>query len=382
MHFSTHGCATLRPGLSCLGLSGHRLLLGLDRKRAMPRSVAYRMPRSVTVTSRSVRYGGEITGFIGPTRISFTEIYSAMKLIHSISLLFFLSGDLAFAQETPVLDAPVTAPAPTETLGDPFSTLTPLVEEEVTPTLPSPPALPEAAAPELLPARDEIVDAGGDAVVVEPGPDLPVVAAASGEDVATTGPSGGENPYDLVLKDGRVLKSYQIHSWNKTMLTIFHSTGAASIPAHVLPENVVKAYGMDTKLSAEQEKVNRTQRTTKAAADLQAFEERQALRKMPVATVEGLVISVNDEGVVLQIEDPEGIAGAGYQRIGGMIYDQNSKPVPKYRGQIFGAVWVTNHPLQGVVVDGDQLRFQARVSGRKQVGDKTYPSIRFEKTSR
>ncbi|MGY8689674.1 MAG: hypothetical protein ACKVHP_18310, partial [Verrucomicrobiales bacterium] len=113
------------------------------------------------------------------------------------------------------------------------------------------------------------------------------------------------------------------------MLTIFHSTGAASIPAHVLPENVVKAYGMDTKLSAEQEKVNRTQRTTKAAADLQAFEERQALRKMPVATVEGLVISVNDEGVVLQIEDPEGIAGAGYQRIGGMIYDQNSKPVPK-----------------------------------------------------
>ena len=41
-----------------------------------------------------------------------------------------------------------------------------------------------------------------------------------------------------------------------------------------------------------------------------------------------------------------------------------------------GLLW-----LQGVVVDGDRLRFKGKVSGRYQVESKTYPSVRFEKVA-
>lgn len=209
-------------------------------------------------------------------------------------------------------------------------------------------------------------------------PDQPSDVSASATSPTAT-PATPTDPYDLMLKDGTILKQYQVQQWTKTQLTIFHSTGAAKVWAHQLPENFVNAYKMDPIASAQEERSQRTEQVAVATARLQAQDERRAMRKMPVVVIEGKVEQVADEGVVLQVPEPADIANQGYQRIGGMIYDKKGKPVPKYRGHLFGSVWVTGHPLQGVVVDGDQLRFQGRVSGRHQVEQKTYPSVRFEK---
>ena len=270
------------------------------------------------------------------------------------------------AQEEPAPEPVPADPPPAESV----DSLPEPESEPVTPVLEPPsdasePALPEAALPD-----DPILPAGESALPVAP---------ADGSDPEADEGAERTGATELVLKDGRILKDFQIHSWNKTSLTIFHSTGAANVPAHLLPESVVQSYRMDPKLSLEQEQANRVKRTERAVANLQAMDERRALRRMAPVTVQGSVVTVGGEGVVLQIEDPQDIASKGYQRIGGMIYDKNGKPVPQYRGQIFGSVWVTGHPLQDAVVDGDLLRFQGRVSGRQQIEGKTYPSIRYEK---
>ncbi len=232
--------------------------------------------------------------------------------------------------------------------------------------------LPVSPLPDLLPPAAAIVPGIDDR-------ETPVPAGMEGEDGTTADAEGATT--ELVLKDGRVLRDYQVHSWNKTALTIFHSTGAANVPAHLLPAPVVKAYHMDPKLSLEEEEADRVQRTEQAVANLRAMDERRVLRKLPSATLEGSVSMVKEEGVVLSVEEPEGLEGKDYQRIGGMIYDKAGEPVPEFRGQIFGEVWVTGHPLQEEVVDGDLLRFQGRVQGRHQVEGKTYPSVRFEKAA-
>lgn len=188
-------------------------------------------------------------------------------------------------------------------------------------------------------------------------------------------------PNELVLRDGRVLKDYYIQNWNKTTLTIFHSTGAVNVPAHQLPDNVVKAYGMDPKLSLEEENENRAKRTEDAVADLQSLEERQALRKMPAVTVQGLVVTVSSDGVLIAIDEPEDLADKEFQRIGGRIYDKSGNPAPQFGNRIFGSVWVTDHPLQAAVVDGDLLHFQGKITGRQHIEGKTYPSVRYEKAA-
>ena len=293
-----------------------------------------------------------------------------------------LAIGVAFAQDSPVTEA-------AEELFPEAPTLETELEkaEEAKPVAELPP-LPEPGAAAPAPATAEAGISGaavgavvGNVVTAEAPPELPVVSGEQAVDTSLVGPSGGDNPYDLVLKDGRILKGYQVHSWNKTTLTIFHSTGAANVPAHLLPPTLVKAYGMDPALAEKEVAMGKTKRTEQAVAALKAMDERKTLRNMPVVTVEGLVTTVSSDGVALQVEDPVGIAGKGYQRIGGMIYDSAGKPVPQFRGQIFGNIWVTGHPLQGVVVDGDRLRFKGKVSGRYQVESKTYPSVRFEKAA-
>ena len=287
-----------------------------------------------------------------------------------------LAIGVGFAQDSPVVE-PVPETDPVPELFPEVPTLEQELEqaEEAKPVaelpeLPSPDAVPgEAVARAVMELRDAVEEVP------------PAFSGVSDEAVAAAGASGADNPYDLVLTDGRVLKGYQVHSWNKTTLTIFHSTGAANVPAHLLPPALVKAYGMDPALAAREAATSKTKRTEQAVAALKAMDERRALRNLPAVTVEGLVTAVSADGVALQVEDPIGISGKGYQRIGGMIYDSAGKPVPQFRGQIFGTIWVTGHPLQGVVVDGDRLRFQGKVSGRYQVDTKTYPSVRFEKAA-
>lgn len=295
----------------------------------------------------------------------FSHLVAAAVLMLSPVFL----GVLTAQEEQPDAVPPVPSdPAPPA--ADPVE---PPLPEAVSSVLEPPSDGSEPALPVADPVAPGVGVEGGNTTAVTPAITVPPLDAAP--DAAV----GELDPTELVLKDGRILKEYQIHSWNKTSLTIFHSTGAANVPAHLLPATVVQAYRMDPKLSLEQERANRSKRTEEAVANLRAMDERRALRKMPPVTVHGSVITVGAEGVVLQIEDPKDIASKGYQRIGGMIYDKNGKPVPQYRGQIFGSVWVTGHPLQEAVVDGDLLRFQGRVSGRQQVDGKTYPSIRFEK---
>lgn len=285
-----------------------------------------------------------------------------------------LAIGFAYAQDNPVVDSELVA----ELLPEAPTLEAELKEiEEAKPVA----ELPELPAPGVT--ESGAVGAGvGQVVTEEVPPALPVASSdAVGVDASLVGPSGSDNPFDLVLNDGRILKGYQVHSWNKTTLTIFHSTGAANVPAHLLPPTLVKVYGMDPKQSQNEVAMGKTKRTEQALAALKSMDERKALRNMPVVMVEGLVTTVSSDGVALQVDVPVGIAGKGYQRIGGMIYDSAGKPVPQFRGQIFGTIWVTGHPLQGVVVDGDRLRFKGKVSGRYQVESKTYPSVRFEKAA-
>ncbi len=293
-----------------------------------------------------------------------------------------LAIGFAYTQEGPVVEP---SAEPVEELFSEAPTLEAKLEqsEEAKPVAELP-RLPEpgaAATAEADVSGGAVGAVIGDAVTAEAPPELPVVSGEVAVDTSLVGPGGGDNPFDLVLKDGRILKSYQVHSWNKTTLTIFHSTGAANVPAHLLPPALVKAYGMDPNQAEKEAALGKTKRTEQAVAALKAMDERKALRNMPVVTVEGLVTTVSKDGVSLMVDDPTGIAGKGYQRIGGMIYDSAGKPVPQFRGQIFGTIWVTGHPLQGVVVDGDRLRFKGKVSGRHQVELKTYPSVRFEKAA-
>ena len=188
-------------------------------------------------------------------------------------------------------------------------------------------------------------------------------------------------PPELVLKDGRVLKDFRVRGQNETTLTIFHSTGAANVPAHLLPPEVAKAYNVNPKLSLEQEQAKLTRRTEQTTAELRARNQLRPPRKSPGVTVEGAVKSVSPDGVVIEIEEPQELAGKAYQRIGGKVYDKAGRPVEKYAGRIFGTVWVTGHPLQADVVDGDRLRFRGKVSGRHQIEGKTYLSIRFERAA-
>ena len=307
--------------------------------------------------------------------------YVARLIIPAVGCLAI---GVSFAQDSPDSDP---EPVPVEELFPEAPTLEGELEqaEEAKPVAELPP-LPEpgeasAANTEGGVSGGAVGAVVGNVVTTEQPPELPVVSGEAAVDTALVGPAGSENPYDLLLKDGRVLKGYQVHSWNKTTLTIFHSTGAANVPAHLLPPALVKVYGMDPALAEKEAALGKTKRTEQAVAALKAMDERKALRNLPVVTVEGLVTTVSSDGVALQVEDPAGIAGKGYQRIGGMIYDSAGKPVPQFRGQIFGTIWVTGHPLQGVVVDGDRLRFKGKVSGRHQVESKTYPSVRFEKAA-
>ena len=298
---------------------------------------------------------------------------------HVARLIFPAVGCLAigfaYAQDTPVVDSELVAELFPEA---------PTLEAELKEIDEAKPVaeLPAPGVKESGASGSAVGTSVGQVVTEEMPPALPVVSSdAVDVDASLVGPSGSDNPFDLVLNDGRILKGYQVHSWNKTTLTIFHSTGAANVPAHLLPPTLVKAYGMDPKQSQNEVAKGKTKRTEQALAALKSMDERKALRNMPVVTVEGLVTTVSSDGVALQVDVPVGIAGKGYQRIGGMIYDSAGKPVPQFHGQIFGTIWVTGYPLQGVVVDGDRLRFKGKVSGRYQVESKTYPSVRFEKAA-
>lgn len=247
-------------------------------------------------------------------------------------------------------------------------------------TAPKPSADPIPAAEAAPPAPLEVTPAA----LLE-GAEIPAPLAEEGPGAgaepadAAKGEVPPSNPFDMTLKDGRVLKSYQIHNWNKTSLTIFHSTGAISVPAHLLPDNVVKAYNMDAKLSQE-EVANSRAKQLKAAKDSQAaYEQRRALSKAPQVKIQGQVKSVHGEGFVIEVTDPQELASSGYQRVGGIIVGKDGKPVRQYAGQIFGTLWITNHPQAETLVDGDRLRFQARLVGRHQVEGKTYRAVRYEK---
>ena len=224
-----------------------------------------------------------------------------------------LAISVAFAQDSPVAEPD---PDPAEELFPDAPTLEAELEEaeEAKPVADLPP-LPEPGTD----APIATVEAGlsgaavgavvGNVVTAEAPPELPVVSGEAAVDTALVGAAGSENPYDLVLKDGRVLKGYQVHSWNKTTLTIFHSTGAANVPAHLLPPALVKVYGMDPALAEKEAALGKTKRTEQAVAALKAMDERKALRNLPVVTVEGLVTTVSSDGVALQVEDPAGIEG-------------------------------------------------------------------------
>ena len=217
---------------------------------------------------------------------------------------------------------------------------------------------------------------------VVPVAEVPTPFEAAATDAAAATDESAEptdNPFDMTLKDGRVLKNYQIHNWNKTTLTIFHNTGAASVPAHLLPDNVAKAYNMDTALSQQKIEDNRNKQLKAAQESLAANEQRRAFSKAPQVKIEGQVQSVYGDGFVIEVTDPKELAGSGYQRVGGIIVGKNGKPVRQYAGQIFGTLWITSHPQAETLVDGDRLRFQARLIGRHQVEGKTYRSVRYEK---
>ncbi len=238
------------------------------------------------------------------------------------------------------------------------------------------PATPATEAPLEPPAAPVIPDAPAEAE-----PEATEASAQSAE--ATVAADGAPIVYDLTLKDGRVLKNYQVHSWSKTSLTIFHDTGAMTVPAHLLPDELVKVYSMDTALSQKEQNARKAQRTKAAEDQLLVLAERKALRSAPSVIVDGLVISVSDKGLLINIPEPLDVAGqSNYQRVGGMIVDRDGRLVPKYKSRIFGEVWVSEHPQHASVVDGDRLQFRARVVGRHQMAEKTYRALKYEGKSR
>ena len=217
-------------------------------------------------------------------------------------------------------------------------------------------------------------------------PDAQEVAAEATEENSEDTEAGTEGApivYDLTLKDGRVLKNYQVHSWSKTSLTIFHDTGAMTVPAHLLPDDLVEVYSMDTELSQKEQSARKAKRTKEAEEHLLVLEERKALRSAPSVIVDGQVMSVSDRGMLIKVAEPLEVVGhSSYQRVGGIIVDRDGRPVPKFKGRIFGEVWITEHPQQASVVDGDRLQFRARVVGRHQIAEKTHRSLKYEGKTR
>lgn len=63
---------------------------------------------------------------------------------------------------------------------------------------------------------------------------------------------------DLKLKNGVVLKNYSVHKVTPTGLVIFHETGGMTAGPDLLPDSVVKKYGLDA------EKIRRAKASAKA----------------------------------------------------------------------------------------------------------------------